>query len=49
MDNHIEHTDIAKQFAEDEYNKFRIIRDKGYKSDFNRLIEAVYNGLEEVC
>ena len=37
--------DIAKRFAETEYNKFRIIQDKEYKSDFNRLIEASHNGL----
>lgn len=37
--------DIAKQFAETEYGKFRIIQDREYKSDFNRLIEASHNGL----
>lgn len=37
--------DIAKRFAETEYSKFRIIQDKEYKSDFNRLIEASHNGL----
>ncbi len=37
--------DIAKRFAETEYGKFRIIQDKEYKSDFNRLIEASHNGL----
>lgn len=37
--------DIAKRFAETEYNKFRIIQDREYKSDFNKLIEASHNGL----
>lgn len=37
--------DIAKRFAETEYNKFRVIQDKEYKSDFNRLIEASHIGL----
>lgn len=37
--------DIAKRFAETEYNKFRVIQDKEYKSDFNRLIEASHTGL----
>lgn len=38
-------TDIAKRFAETEYSKFRIIQDREYKSDFNKLIEASHNGL----
>ena len=37
--------DIAKQFAETEYSKFRVIQDREYKSDFNRLIEASHSGL----
>ena len=37
--------DIAKHFAEIEYDKFRVIQDREYKSDFNRLIEASHNGL----
>ena len=37
--------DIAKHFAETEYDKFRVIQDREYKSDFNRLIEASHNGL----
>lgn len=38
-------SDIAKRFAETEYSKYRIIQDKEYKSDFNKLIEASHNGL----
>lgn len=38
-------SEIAQRFAETEYNKFRIIQDREYKSDFNRLIEASHNGL----
>lgn len=37
--------DIAKRFVETEYDKIRIIQDKEYKSDFNRLIEASHTGL----
>lgn len=37
--------DIAKRFAETEYNKFRVIQDREYKSDFNILIESTYNKL----
>ena len=29
---------IAKQFAESEFEKYRIIQDNLYKSDFDRLI-----------
>ncbi len=30
---------IAKQFAESEFEKYRMIQDKAYKSDFDKLIE----------
>ena len=33
--------DIAKQFAESEYDKFRVIQDLEYKSDFDNVIEKV--------
>lgn len=33
--------DIADTFAETEYSKFRIIQDRDYKSDFNKLIEEI--------
>lgn len=31
---------IAKAFAEEEFEKFRVIRDATYKSDFDKLMEA---------
>lgn len=37
--------DIAKRFAETEFGKFRIIQDREYKSDFNKLVEVSHNGL----
>jgi hypothetical protein len=33
----------AKIKAYEEYNKFRVIQDKTYKSDFDKLIEAAQN------
>lgn len=35
---------VAKKFAEQEYEKFRIIQDKEYKSDFDKVIEGVKKG-----
>ncbi len=35
---------VAKKFAEKEYEKFRIIQDKEYKSDFDKMIEGVKKG-----
>lgn len=32
-------SEVAKRFAESEYDKFRVIQDKEYKSDFNRFLE----------
>ncbi|MDO3424680.1 virulence RhuM family protein [Chryseobacterium sp. APV1] len=32
---------IAKRLAENEYKKFRIIQDKEYKSDFDKVIEEI--------
>ena len=32
--------EIAKAFAESEFEKFRVIRDATYKSDFDKLMEA---------
>lgn len=37
--------EVAKRFAETEHGKFRIIQDREYKSDFNKLIDASINGL----
>ncbi|MDO5970396.1 virulence RhuM family protein [Flavivirga aquimarina] len=36
--------DVAKNFAEKEYEKFRVIQDKEYKSDFDKMIEGVKQG-----
>jgi hypothetical protein len=33
--------EIAKAFAESEFEKFRVIQDKTYKSDFDKLIETI--------
>lgn len=38
--------DIAKRFAVNEYDKFRVIQDKEYKSDFNRFLEI--NSIEDI-
>lgn len=38
---------IAEKFAESEYQKYRIIQDREYKSDFNRFIEATEKRLSE--
>ena len=32
---------IAKSFAENEFEKFRVLQDKSYQSDFDRLVEDV--------
>ncbi|MFA5296653.1 MAG: virulence RhuM family protein [Lutibacter sp.] len=32
---------VAKNFAEKEYNKFRIVQDKDFKSDFDKIIEDI--------
>jgi len=33
--------EIAKAFAESEFEKYRSIQDKTYKSDFNKLLEDI--------
>ena len=38
-------SEVAKRFAETEYSKFRVVQDREYKSDFNKLIDASINGL----
>ena len=35
---------VAKKFAEKEYEKFRVIQDKNYKSDFDKMVEGVKKG-----
>lgn len=34
-------TAVAKNFAEKEYSKFRIVQDKDFKSDFDKVIEDI--------
>lgn len=36
--------EVAKRFAGEEFKKFRVIQDKEYKSDFNKLIEVSHTG-----
>ncbi|NMH89137.1 virulence RhuM family protein [Flavivirga algicola] len=36
--------DVAKKFAEKEYEKFRVTQDKEYKSDFDKMVEGVKQG-----
>lgn len=31
-------SEIAKSFAESEFEKYRLLQDKVYKSDFNKLV-----------
>jgi len=35
---------VAKKFAEKEYEKFRVIQDREYKSDFDKMVEKVKTG-----
>ena len=39
-------SEIAKAFAESEFEKYRIIQDKIYQSDFDKLLEKEYNLLK---
>lgn len=34
-------TDVAKKFAEKEYEKFRVVQDIEYKSDFDKVVESI--------
>jgi hypothetical protein len=34
-------SEVAKQFAEKEYEKFRIIQDKEYESDFDKIVKDI--------
>lgn len=38
---------IAKQLAENEYEKFRIIQDREYKSDFDKILDDIKGKLPE--
>jgi len=41
--------EIAKAFAESEFEKYRVIQDASYKSDFDRFLENINNiGKEEI-
>jgi hypothetical protein len=33
--------EIAKAFAESEFEKYRVIQDKNYQSDFDRMLENI--------
>jgi hypothetical protein len=35
---------VAKKFAEDQFKKFRVIQDKEYESDFDKLVEKTKKG-----
>jgi len=35
---------VAKKFAEDEFKKFRVIQDREYESDFDKLVEKTKKG-----
>ncbi|MBR4321410.1 hypothetical protein [Treponema sp.] len=35
--------EIAKAFAESEFEKYRVIQDASYKSDFDRFLENINN------
>lgn len=37
---------IAKAFAESEFEKFRVLQDRTYQSDFDRLVAAVEDKCE---
>jgi hypothetical protein len=39
--------EIAKAFAESEFEKYRVIQDKTYKSDFDKLLERTKEGKHE--
>ena len=41
--------EIAKAFAEEEFEKFRVIRDATYKSDFDMLMEATAQYTHNKC
>ena len=35
--------EIAKEFAESEFEKYRVIQDTLYQSDFDRLVQGLEN------
>ena len=34
--------EIAKTFAESEFEKYRVLQDKSYQSDFDKLVEQTH-------
>jgi hypothetical protein len=38
--------EIAKAFSESEFEKYRVLQDKSYQSDFDRMLEQINNGSE---
>ena len=38
---------IAKAFAEKEFEKFRVLQDRSYQSDFDRLVAETSDDLTE--
>ena len=39
--------EVAKAFAESEFEKYRVIQDKNYQSDFDRILEEVISDKEK--
>ena len=39
--------DFAKSFAESEFEKYRIIQDRLFRSDFDRLNELPFDNIDE--
>lgn len=35
------HSEVAKKFAENEFEKFRIVQDREYRSDFDKTIDQI--------
>ena len=40
--------EIAKAFSESEFEKYRVIQDRLYESDFDRMIKAAEKGGESI-
>jgi hypothetical protein len=38
--------EIAKSFAESEFEKYRVIQDKNYESDFDKIVKTTLKGIE---
>ncbi len=46
MGSSYETNSIAKEFAEGEFEKYRVIQDRLFMSDFDRLIDSIGNDQE---